>query len=157
MAACNCRCVAEQQRTLALGLQSVVWRTFASIPGPVVFGAIFDSTCLQWQYECGRRGNCWVYENTHLSQRALALALIGNFLNFVFTFLCWLVYPRRNEGKGEEEPSSEGKGGSESGRHMSKDILLRPVQSNSSFSDPLGVTKEQEVAEVDNNELRGAW
>ena len=88
--------MAEEQRTLALGLQSVVFRAFGSIPGPIIFGVIFDSACVYWQYECSRRGNCWVYDNTNLSQRALALAISGTCLNFIFSFLCWLVYPKHD-------------------------------------------------------------
>ena len=93
---CYCRCVAEEQRTLALGAQSVAFRAFGSIPGPLLFGAIFDSTCIYWQYECSRRGNCWVYDNTHLSERALSLALLGIAANFLFSLLSWLFYPKQN-------------------------------------------------------------
>ena len=95
-------CVAEQQRTLALGVQSFVFRALGSIPGPIIFGVIFDSTCLFWQFDCGRRGNCWVYDNLQLSDRALALALSGVILNFIFSFLSWLVHPKT---KKEEKKS----------------------------------------------------
>lgn len=88
------RCVADEQRTLALGAQSVLFRAFGSIPGPIIFGAIFDSACIYWQYECSRRGNCWVYNNTHLSQRAVSLAMLGIAANLVFSFLSWLFYPK---------------------------------------------------------------
>lgn len=90
-----CRCVADEQRTLALGAQSVAFRAFGSIPGPILFGAIFDSACVYWQFECSRRGNCWVYNNVHLSQRALILALLGIAANFIFSFLSWLFYPKQ--------------------------------------------------------------
>ena len=88
------RCVADEQRTLALGLQSLLFRAVGSIPGPIVFGAIFDSTCLFWQFDCDRRGNCWVYNNVTLGNRAVALALSGVVLNLIFSFLTWLVYPK---------------------------------------------------------------
>ena len=91
--------MADEQRTLALGLQSLVFRALGSIPGPIVFGVIFDSACLFWQFECDRRGNCWVYDNTALSNRALALAVSGVVLNLVFSFLTWLVYPRKQPDK----------------------------------------------------------
>ena len=94
------RCVAEEQRTLALGLQSIVFRMVGSIPGPLLFGAIFDSACLLWQYDCGTRGQCWVYSNPDISNRAMGLALGGAILAFVFSFLTWVVYPRK---AGEEE------------------------------------------------------
>ena len=89
-----CRCVADEQRTLALGLQSLLFRAFGSIPGPIVFGVIIDSACLFWQFECDRRGNCWVYNNVALGNRGLALALCGVVLNFIFSLLTWLVYPK---------------------------------------------------------------
>ncbi len=86
--------MADEQRSLALGAQSVLFRMFGTIPGPILFGLIFDSTCIYWQYGCAGRGNCWVYENNHLSQRALSLALLGIGVNFIFSFLSWLVYPK---------------------------------------------------------------
>jgi len=97
-----CRCVADEQRTLALGAQSVAFRAFGSIPGPIVFGAIFDSACIYWQYACSRRGNCWVYDNSALSQRAVILAMIGIAANFIFSFLAWLFYPKATKLRTED-------------------------------------------------------
>lgn len=104
-----CRCVADEQRSLALGVQSLMFRAFGSIPGPIVFGVIFDSACLFWQFECGRRGNCWVYDNVDLSNRALGLAVSGVVLNFIFSFLSWLVYPKNkaNEENSESKKSDQ--------------------------------------------------
>ena len=104
--------MAEEQRTLALGVQSLIFRALGSIPGPIVFGVIFDSTCLFWQFDCDRRGNCWVYDNLQLSNRALALALSGVVLNFIFSFLSWLVYPKtKKEQKSvSENPDDQDKG-----------------------------------------------
>ena len=107
------RCVAEEQRTLALGVQSVSFRIFGSIPGPIVFGAILDSACIYWQRECGSQGNCWVYDNQQISFRLLFLAVSGLLANCVFTFLTWVLYPKKqplyrredtqlNTGRGED-------------------------------------------------------
>ena len=90
--------MADEQRTLALGLQSVMFRAFGSVPGPLVFGAIFDSACVYFHYECGNQANCWVYDNHLLSTRAIVLASVGLFLNFVFSFLTWLFYPKHTQG-----------------------------------------------------------
>ena len=89
--------MADEQRTLALGAQSLMFRAF---------GSIFDSACIFWQYECGRRGNCWVYDSTNLNQRALSLTISRVFLYFIFAFLCWLVYPRKEESGGEKDGQS---------------------------------------------------
>ena len=101
--------MADEQRTLALGLQSLTFRAFGSIPGPIVFGVIFDSTCLFWQFDCDRRGNCWVYDNIALSNRALGLALSGVALNFAFTCLSWLLYPK-SKADTSEKADKEKKG-----------------------------------------------
>ena len=58
LACFNCRAVADEQRSLALGVQSVFFRLFGAIPGPFAFGAIIDSGYIYWLYECNRRGNC---------------------------------------------------------------------------------------------------
>lgn len=127
--------MAEQQRTLALGFQSVFLRLFGFIPGPIIIGAIFDSACILWQDECGDRGSCWVYENTRLSVGALSSALIGIFLNFVFTFICWLVYPKTNEGTTVNDDDKDQfsltvvKSEEESHCHMRRDVFERSTES----------------------------
>ncbi len=93
--------MADEQRTLALGVQSLVFRAFGSIPGPIVFGVIFDSACIFWQYDCSRQGSCWVYDNSSLSERAVLLAVMGVTLNFIFSFLSWIVYPKQTQSEKE--------------------------------------------------------
>ena len=44
------RSVAEEQRCAAPGFQSVVFSLLGEIPGPLTLGAIFDSSCILWQY-----------------------------------------------------------------------------------------------------------
>ena len=82
-----------EQRSLALGLQSVLWRALGSIPGPIIFGVIFDASCVYWQFDCGRRGNCWVYNNNLISLRAFFITTTGVLVNFVLMLLCWIFYP----------------------------------------------------------------
>ena len=88
-----CRAVADEQRSLALGVSSVLFRVFGSIPGPILFGAIVDSGCTYWQTECGRRANCWVYDNYLLSTRAYAFCFMCVLVCAVSTFLVWVFYP----------------------------------------------------------------
>jgi len=47
-----------------------------TIPGPLLMGVIFDSTCMLWQSDCGgARGSCMFYDNAALSLRFLALCV----------------------------------------------------------------------------------
>ena len=89
----NYRAVAEEQRSLALGVQSVLFRVLGTIPGPILFGVIFDSGCLYWQEDCGSRGNCWVYNNNDISLRAYFMTTLGVATSFILTVLCWIFYP----------------------------------------------------------------
>ena len=43
------RVVEEHERSLALGLGSAIQRVGGSIPGPLLIGAILDSSCLLWE------------------------------------------------------------------------------------------------------------
>ena len=99
--------VADEQRSLALGVQSVLWRVFGTVPGPLLFGLLFDSACQYWQLECGRRGNCWVYDNKKLSYYALAFSASAALLAAVFAGLAWFTYPKHREEKEEKVPSAE--------------------------------------------------
>jgi sodium-independent organic anion transporter len=88
------RTVADEQRALSLGIQSVMFRVIGSIPGPLIFGAIFDSTCILWKYECSEQGNCWEYSNSNLTLHLFLVGLLTNAANTVFMFLGWIWYGR---------------------------------------------------------------
>ena len=90
----NCRVVADEDRSFALGLQSSFGRVFGSIPGPLLFGAIFDTACIKWQDVCGRRGNCWIYNNVELSRGAFYIGLPCVLLSAILSLLAWITHPK---------------------------------------------------------------
>jgi hypothetical protein len=47
------RAVRPEERSLALGIQSIIIRLVGSIPGPVLFGFVVDKVCLLWEPGCG--------------------------------------------------------------------------------------------------------
>lgn len=55
------RCVDTRDKSLVQGILLMVFSLLALIPGPIIFGAIMDSTCLVWDISCQKRGNCWIY------------------------------------------------------------------------------------------------
>ena len=111
------RAVAEEQRSLALGMQSLMWRALGSIPGPLLYGVIFDTSCIYWQEECGRRGNCWVYNNDSISICAFFLSFFGVSVNTVFMVLCWIFFPPVSCRKKSQQEATdqEDSGGSATG------------------------------------------
>ena len=51
-----------------MGLQFLLLRSLAMLPGPVLVGKIIDSTCVAWKYnECGTKTNCAEYDLDQLS------------------------------------------------------------------------------------------
>ena len=57
-----------------------------------------------------------VYNNDHLSQRAVVLALLGIGINFIFSFLSWIVYPKRSAAEKTKSTSEKTKSTSEKER-----------------------------------------
>ena len=98
----SCRVVADDQRSLALGLNSAVYRVFGTVPGPLIFGALFDASCLAWQDNCGRRGNCWVHDNDQLSVSVLAFSLPCLILSAILFLLALITYPKQQKDTTDE-------------------------------------------------------
>ena len=95
------RVVADDQRSLALGLQSFSWRIIGAVPGPLIFGPLFDHACLSWQDECGRRGNCWIYDTQQLSISLVALRVPCLILTMILHFITILTYPNHKDSNEE--------------------------------------------------------
>lgn len=62
------RCIHDKQRTFALGIQWFVVRLMGTVPGPIMFGTVIDSSCLVWKEKCGENTSCWIYDNAQLSR-----------------------------------------------------------------------------------------
>ncbi|KAL6434267.1 hypothetical protein ACFW04_006001 [Cataglyphis niger] len=57
----NYRSVEKRDKSFAQGVTLMMVSLLALIPGPIIYGAIIDSTCLIWEESCGTRGNCWFH------------------------------------------------------------------------------------------------
>lgn len=69
-----CRCVQDDQRSFALGIQWIKVRLIGTIPAPMVFGALIDETCILWQESCYEEdGACLVYDNQYMGRYVVFL------------------------------------------------------------------------------------
>ena len=84
-------------------------RVLGSIPGPIVMGAIFDSSCAYWQEECGDRGNCYVLDNEDLSLRLFLVTIAVRIVSVAFGFLAWGFFSKTlyNCGNGVDEENQK--------------------------------------------------
>lgn len=104
------RCVPYNQRAYALGFQFIIQRCLGFLPGPILFGAIFDGTCVQWGESCGNRGNCQFYEIDKLTDRLGYAGLSFTGTAFIFYFLsfwfCKATIQEEEDQRGRQEIST---------------------------------------------------
>lgn len=62
---------------------------FAFTPGPIIYGYIIDSTCLVWNYKCGNRGNCQLYDPDKFRYYVNMTAISLTFIGVLFDLLVW--------------------------------------------------------------------
>ncbi|XP_050346864.1 solute carrier organic anion transporter family member 4A1 [Nymphalis io] len=100
------RCVREEQRSFALGLQWIVVRLLGTIPAPLLFGFLIDRACRLWA-----AGACALYDNVHMSRYMLALALVGKLCSLLFFFFAWWFYrPPGGKSDNAVAPAADGPG-----------------------------------------------
>lgn len=56
------RSVELRDRSICIAVGNILSKLFGLMPGPIIFGALIDSTCLFFQSTCGVTGNCYVYD-----------------------------------------------------------------------------------------------
>lgn len=85
------RSVTQEQKSLAVAMAGFWHSLFVSIPYPLIYGKIFDSTCIVWNKTCDKRGNCWLYDTNRLRTIfhtvSIVLIAIGSIFDFVMIFL----------------------------------------------------------------------
>ena len=70
------RAVDPRDKTTAFTFIVSFISLFALIPGPIIYGAIFDSACILWGTKCGETQHCLVYDTKSLRIRTGSLSVI---------------------------------------------------------------------------------
>ncbi|XP_006628463.2 solute carrier organic anion transporter family member 2B1 [Lepisosteus oculatus] len=84
------RTVPPEDKSLALGIQFMLFRVLAWMPGPVLYGSAIDTTCILWGKNCQKKTSCHYYDLDLFRHRYLGLQVffeIGAFLCFLMVFL----------------------------------------------------------------------
>uniref|UniRef100_A0A1A8G446 Solute carrier organic anion transporter family member n=1 Tax=Nothobranchius korthausae TaxID=1143690 RepID=A0A1A8G446_9TELE len=104
------RTVDPKDKSFAVGVQYMLFRVLAFLPGPVLYGAVIDTTCILWGKKCGKQTSCHYYDLDTFRHRFLGLMVVficGALLCFLLTVL---VLRRK---AGTYQLPSETKGGYE--------------------------------------------
>ncbi|KJH48792.1 sodium-independent organic anion transporter [Dictyocaulus viviparus] len=89
------RTVDYNERSFALGIQGILVRLIGTIPAPVLFGWMFDVSCIRHQSEpCGNfeSGSCLLYSNKLLADLFLTFSIIGQALAMGVLTTVLMVY-----------------------------------------------------------------
>lgn len=106
------RSVPDNIRSYALGFQFVFQRTLGFIPGPILYGWLFDTRCLVWAENCGRRGNCQFYDVPSLSFGIMLVTGTFHVLAVLFYFISFWYCRKRtalDEAKSSRKSVENGK------------------------------------------------
>lgn len=84
-----------EQRSIALGLQTLIARSLGTVPGPIFFGYIIDQSCDIWKTAtCTSAARCILYDNENMSHYILAILLTWRTMALLF-FLLALFFALR--------------------------------------------------------------
>uniref|UniRef100_A0A3P9KSZ0 Solute carrier organic anion transporter family member n=1 Tax=Oryzias latipes TaxID=8090 RepID=A0A3P9KSZ0_ORYLA len=70
------RTVRAADKSFAVGVQYMLFRVLAFMPGPMIYGSIIDTTCILWGNKCGKQTSCHYYDLDLFRQRFLGLLIV---------------------------------------------------------------------------------
>ena len=76
-------------QSMALGLRQTIVRVLGQTTGPLLFGFVFDQSCLVWLTDCYARRTCKVYDNRRMG---LSMALSGFSTRLISGVACGFVF-----------------------------------------------------------------
>ena len=92
------RVLPNKQRVYGFFLSGLVVRLVGTTPGPLIFAAAFDGSCLLWQEQCGQRGSCFYYDTEQLAYYIMGISILIKGASILFMFLAfWLYKPPKIE------------------------------------------------------------
>lgn len=76
-------------QSMALALRQTVVRVLGQTTGPLLFGFVFDQSCLVWLTDCYNRRTCKVYDNRRMG---ISMAFSGFSTRIISGIACIIVF-----------------------------------------------------------------
>jgi len=102
------RLVQDDWKTISLGIQWVFFRLLGMIPGPLVYGQIFDSACTQWgsfSMTCASShssGHCSFYNSATLRNYMIFVTVGSLVIGQLCLFFAIRFYEKEHQGPGKK-------------------------------------------------------
>ncbi|XP_061596416.1 solute carrier organic anion transporter family member 2B1 [Cololabis saira] len=100
------RTVPNEDKSFAVGVQYMLFRVLAFMPGPVLYGSAIDTTCILWGKKCGKTTSCHYYNLDLFRRRFLGLQVVF-VCGALLCFLLSAVVLRRRAGTQELKPQTK--------------------------------------------------
>ncbi|XP_072118646.1 solute carrier organic anion transporter family member 2B1 isoform X1 [Mobula birostris] len=102
------RSVKPEDKSFAIGIQFMLFRVLAWLPGPVLYGSTIDSTCIRWESKCKTKAACRYYNLDLFRTRYIGLQILFQCAGFLF-FLMAYYFLQRNllRQEKQEKPLTE--------------------------------------------------
>lgn len=97
------RSIRPDQKAMAVALSSF-WHSLAvSIPYPILYGKLFDWSCMFWRRECTKKGNCWLYDTQKLRVNyhyvTIGFVIMGSIFDLLMIFQSHRLGPLYDDDK----------------------------------------------------------
>ncbi|KAL4217902.1 hypothetical protein ACF0H5_022641 [Mactra antiquata] len=89
------RSVKDNDRSVAVGLQSFLMALLVFLPAPIVYGKVFDSVCLIWNKTCLGTGSCSLYDIKEMRHRLTGINIGMYGVSLLLTCCTCLLATRR--------------------------------------------------------------
>ncbi|XP_041054491.1 solute carrier organic anion transporter family member 2B1 isoform X2 [Carcharodon carcharias] len=83
------RSVKPEDKSLAIGIQFLLFRVLAWLPGPIIYGSTIDTTCIRWEEKCNKKAACRYYNLDLFRIRYIGMQMLfqcGAFLLFLMAY-----------------------------------------------------------------------
>ncbi|XP_059819616.1 solute carrier organic anion transporter family member 2B1 [Hypanus sabinus] len=88
------RSVKPEDKSFAIGIQFMLFRVLAWLPGPILYGSTIDSTCIRWERKCKTKAACRYYNLDLFRTRYIGLQMVFQSAGLLFFLMAYYFLQR---------------------------------------------------------------
>jgi hypothetical protein len=97
------RSVDVEDKSLGMGVYVILLKLVGCIPGPIIFGFLFDNICLFWEPDCGEGNSCLLYDDSVMGPAMFGICVSCKAGSIIIHTIASITSKRNKSGEEEEE------------------------------------------------------